>query len=132
MILKLRIRDNSIRLRLTRHEVEVLERERIVSSGTQFSGSRELFYEVECKTSCDAPAATFSGNRISVALPIAAVLNWSGSEQVSIRGEQRLDDDQSLHILIEKDFACPQPRQGEDESDMFANPTFSSEPAKCP
>ena len=130
--MKLRIRDNSIRLRLTRHEVEALGRENIVSASTQFSGGRELSYDIECMTSCNAAAAKFSGDRITISLPTAAVLAWSRSEQVSIRGEQSLEGGESLHILVEKDFACPKPRQGEDESDMFGNPKFDTAEVKCP
>jgi hypothetical protein len=32
-----------------------------------------------------------------------------------------------LRILVEKDFACLAPREGEDESDMFPNPLSGKE-----
>jgi hypothetical protein len=44
-------------------------------------------------------------------------------------GEQVLDDGAKLTILVEKDFACLTPREGEDESDMFPNP--DDDGAKC-
>ena len=50
------------------------------------------------------------------------MLAWANSEQVSISGEQVLDDGEKLNILVEKDFACLAPREGEDESDMFEHP----------
>jgi hypothetical protein len=56
-------------------------------------------------------------------------LAWAASEQVSIEGEQTLDDGEKLSILVEKDFACLAPRPGEDESDMYANPDVDS--AEC-
>ncbi|MGH8167708.1 MAG: DUF7009 family protein [Woeseiaceae bacterium] len=36
-------------------------------------------------------------------------------------GAQPLDGDE-LSILVEKDFACLAPREGEDDSDKFPNP----------
>ena len=41
-------------------------------------------------------------------------------------GEQVLDDGAKLAILVEKDFACLAPREGEDESDMFPHPDAGS------
>ena len=37
-------------------------------------------------------------------------------------GEQQHDNGDVLSILVEKDFACLAPREGEDESDMFPHP----------
>jgi hypothetical protein len=34
------------------------------------------------------------------------VTKWASSDQVGIEGEQPVDDQTSLRILIEKDFAC--------------------------
>ena len=44
------------------------------------------------------------------------------SEQVSIEADEALDDGDSLKILVEKDFACLAPREGEDETDMYPHP----------
>ena len=50
------------------------------------------------------------------------ILAWATTEQVSVECEQVLDDGDKLGILVEKDFACLAPREGEDESDMYAHP----------
>ena len=65
---------------------------------------------------------TFSDNVLTVRLPESIVLAWATTEQVSIEGEQSLDDGEKLRILVEKDFACLAPREGEDESDMYPHP----------
>jgi hypothetical protein len=54
------------------------------------------------------------------------IKQWAESEKVSISSEQNLDDGEQLRILVEKDFACLAPRDGEDESDMFPNPDADS------
>lgn len=120
--MKLRIRDNSIRLRLTRGEVESLDTQGSVKARTGFSNGSSLVYEVESSPACVAPTAMFEGDRVSVRLPSSVVEGWAATDQVSISDEQRLSTGETLTILVEKDFACPKPREGEDESDMFRNP----------
>jgi len=119
---KLRIRDNSVRLRLTRGEVDSLRLQGVVAATTGFPGGREFQYRVESSPAIVNPAAFFSENTISIRLPETAVLAWATSEQVSLPGEQVLDDGAKLNILVEKDFACLAPREGEDEADMFPHP----------
>ena len=120
--MKLRIRDNSIRLRLARAEVNDLRESGVVTSRTGFPGVREFQYSLESSPASVNPAAFYSDNEIKVRLPETMVLAWATTEQVSIRGEQVLDDGATLSILVEKDFACLAPRAGEDESDMFPHP----------
>ena len=129
--MKLRIRDNSIRVRLTRGEVDALRDNGVVSARTGFPGSREFQYGVESSPASVIPGAFFSDNVVTVRLPETTVLAWANSEQVSIAGEQRLDDGEHLMILVEKDFACLAPREGEDEADMFAHPEAESGEGQC-
>ncbi len=124
--MKLRIRDNSVRIRLTRTEVDSLRAQGVVSATTGFPGGREFQYRVESSPAIVNPAAFFSDNTISVRLPETAVLAWATTEQVSLPGEQVLDDGAKLTILVEKDFACLAPREGEDESDMYPHPDAGS------
>ena len=124
--MKLRIRDNSIRLRLMRGEVDSLREKGIVEATTGFPGGRSLRYLVESSPAIVNPAAFFSGNEIIVRLPEATVLAWATSEQVSIDGEQVLDDGEKMRLLVEKDFICLTGRDDEDESDMDPHPEADS------
>ena len=127
--MKIRIKDNSIRLRLTRGEVDTIRDTGEVISHTGFPGGRKFSYALESSPASVNPAAFYSDNEIRVRLPETVVLAWTSTEQVSIAGEQTLDDGEKLSILVEKDFNCLVPRPGEDESDMFANP--DSDTASC-
>ena len=120
--MKLRIRDNSVRLRLTQTEVDALKTEGLVAARTEFPGGRSLRYAVESSPASITPNAAFSENCLTVRLPETVVLAWATTEQVSMRGEQPLDDGEMLSLLVEKDFQCLAPREGEDESDMFPHP----------
>ncbi len=120
--MKLRIKDNSVQLRLTRGEVDELRENGIVSAKTGFPGGRSFQYRVESSPASVNPAALFSDNALTVRLPETAVLAWATTEQVSLPGEQVLDDGAMLQILVEKGFTCLVPREGEDGSDRCPHP----------
>jgi hypothetical protein len=120
--LKLRIRDNSIRLRLTQSEVNQVRDSGLVRGGVRFSGGNSFDYLLESSPATVKLEAHISSNVMSVRVPEADIRAWADSDQVSIASSQSLDDGAALKILIEKDFACLAPRDGEDESDMFPNP----------
>lgn len=120
--MKLRIRDNSVRLRLTRTEVDQLRDTGVVAAATAFPGGRNFRYAVESSPACVNPGAFLSDSTVTVRLPEATVRAWATSEQVSIIGERQHENGEVLSILVEKDFACLAPREGEDESDMFPHP----------
>ena len=101
--MKLKIRDNTVGLLLTRDEIESLRTQGIVSARTGFPGGREFRYELESSPASVAPAAFFSDNMLTVRLPETAVLAWATTDQVAIEGEQVLVDGEKLEIVVEKD-----------------------------
>ena len=68
------------------------------------------------------PRIAVSESTMTIRLPETDVLGWCSTNQVSMAGDQHLDDGETLGILVEKDFACLAPREGEDESDMYPHP----------
>lgn len=120
--MKLRIRDNSIRLRLSKTEVDTVSSDGLVRGQVQFAGSNSFTYVLESSPATVKPEAHFSNNVLTVRVPQLDVQQWAESEQVSISSEQDLDESENLKILIEKDFACLAPREGEDESDLYPHP----------
>jgi hypothetical protein len=124
--LKLRIQDNSIRLRLTRTEVAQLSDEGEVTASAMFPGGSCLQYAINSSPQAHTVEARLDSAGIVVVIPQTKVRDWARSEQVSITGSNKVSDESSsnaaLTILVEKDFACLKPREGEDESDMFPHP----------
>lgn len=120
--MKLRIRDNSIRLRLTRTEVGVLRTDGRVSAATSFPDGARLEYALESDADAAELSATMCDGVIVVRAPSALAEEWAGSDRISLSGEQHLGGGQALRLLVEKDFACLAPREGEDESDMYPHP----------
>ena len=120
--MKLRIRGDSIRIRVSQAELREIAERGSVRDRIRFGDGVALTYVLESDPKAREPRAHFAGQVVSIALPAATVRRWASSEEVSIEGEQPIDGDERLRILVEKDFACLQPRVGEDESDMFPNP----------
>ncbi len=112
-----------------RGEVETLRQEGLVRSTTHFPGGRTLSYAVESSPASVNPAAFFSENEIIVRLPETTVLAWATSSQISLSGEQVLEDGEQLKVLVEKDFVCLTGRDDEDESDMYPHP--EADTASC-
>jgi len=125
--LKLRVRDNSIRLRLTQSEVELARTDGLVRGRVPFAGSNSFDYVLESSPATVKPEAHISNNVLTVRIPESEIISWSNSDEVSIAASQILDEGDQLSILVEKDFACLAPREGEDETDMYPNPMAGEE-----
>ena len=122
--MKLRIKGNSLRLRLAKGEVEQLVRTGIVEDTAEFglSPEQQFVYAVSSSDIIDQPVATLENNAISVCLPKMLTQDWAESDQISIREEQVITGNKTLNILIEKDFACLKESAGEDDTDGYPNP----------
>lgn len=120
--MKLRIRDNSIRLRLTQTEVDTVRSAGVVRSRVSLPGGNGLDYVLEISATTARPSARLSDSALTISFPESDVKRWASTEQVSIAADEALDDGEVLKILVEKDFACLAPREGEDESDMYPHP----------
>ena len=118
--MKLRIRGNSIRLRLTKSEVERLGATGGIEDAVEFgTGSSRLRYELRTTPSGGETRAKFEDHCLSVSIPGGDADSWIRSEQVGIEAMQPIGDGNFLRILVEKDFACLAERAGEDDSDTF-------------
>lgn len=118
--MKLRILDNSLRLRLSQSEVATLLEQGLLRANVRFAAESRLQYVLESSPASVAPTAQFADAVLRVILPESMVSEWARSDQVSIESEQSLGNSDVLKLLIEKDFKCLTPR--EDDTDMFPHP----------
>ncbi|HUP55871.1 MAG TPA: hypothetical protein VM598_00350 [Bdellovibrionota bacterium] len=121
--MKLRIRGNSLRLRLSRSEVAQVGRGQAVRESTAFSPVSRLEYVLETTEGTEL-GARFEGGLVRIGVPGSMAREWAASSAVSLKSEQPIGGSENLRILIEKDFTCLKPREheSEDESDLFPNP----------
>ncbi len=121
--MKLRIRGNSVRLRLTKSEVERLGETGSVGEMVEFGSAFPVFrYELNKSSNDTSIKAGFEDNCLYISVPVGDVENWIRSEEIGLEVMYPIGDNKFLRILVEKDFACLKPRDSEDESDAFANP----------
>lgn len=118
--MKIRILDDSVRLRLARSEVERIATGCAVEANTRFPDGGCFRYVVE--VGGGEIAAAFRAGSLVIGIPSDVARHWATTDsEVSIRGSLPLDDG-ALGILIEKDFECLEPREGENADDRFPNP----------
>ena len=118
--MKLRLRGNSLRLRLLKSEVKRPDEVGSVHETLEFPTGR-FVYALE---SADVPSitASYDDHCMRVMVPRPMVHQWATSDQIGLTAGD------GLKILIEKDFTCLKPRtsgQSEDETDAFPNPNPS-------
>jgi hypothetical protein len=109
--MKLRIRGNSIRLRLVRSEVARLAAEGRVEERIAFgAGDADgLTYALVLSPEASAVTARLTPGAITVVLPAGVAATWAGTDEVTITAEQPGVGPQGgdvLRILVEKDFTC--------------------------
>jgi len=119
--MKLRLKGDSIRLRLGPGEVQRLLAAGSVVERTGFGlGLASLSYSLEVSPAARAVSAGFDAGRLRVTVPAAEARAWAASaERVAIAADQDAGDGRRLSILVEKDFEC---LHGQDGDDAFPNP----------
>jgi len=125
--MKLRIRQNSIRLRLKRGEVDQIASGKSIVEETHFPDS-VLTYRLD--VSDDGTFSTsFNEGSLVIRVPVSELAQWAKTDQVSMVAEQALQDSGTLSLLIEKDFSCLAPghhRPDEDDADTYPHPEAES------
>ncbi len=120
--MKLRIRGDSIRLRLTQGEVARVEAGEAVSETTSLGAGVRFEYALESGSGREMTAA-LRDNCLTITVPDAALAAWAGGNDVAVECPV---DASAPSILVEKDFACLSPREGRDDDDAYPHPESGS------
>lgn len=118
--MKLRIKGNSLRIRLTKSEVSTLSNTGYLEEQTVFPGNN-FMYALQSVDDAGQLSATYNNNKMTMLVPASFVKDWPENEIVSIHANMPLANNQSLYLLLEKDFVCLD-ETTEDQSDNFENP----------
>lgn len=108
---------NSLRLRVTRSEVEKLRGKSEVLEAVKFRSGAAFVYRLQTHASGDAVRAELAYGTISVSVPEAMAEHWAASDEVGIYGQ-----DGELKISVEKDFRCLTRAPEEQEADAYPHP----------
>lgn len=114
--MKLRIKSNTIRLRLSKDEVQTLVSDARVSDCCSLIGNN---LEYSLKSVADPNmTAEFEAQSIIVNIPSEWIKDWHLNDRVGFESSM----DNGCYILVEKDFQCLVPRANEAEDDLYPNP----------
>lgn len=115
--MKIRIKGNSLRYRLTQSDVARLNQEGFLQEETEFAG-KTLTYGIEV-TINDKLAAYYIGDQILLSMPKTMIEELATTDRVGF-------DDKTgpVSLLVEKDFTCLDNVE-EDQSDNFPHPLIT-------
>ena len=118
--MKIRIKGNSIRYRLTKTEVETFGKVGFYEEKTEFMD--HIFkYVLRSKENISRLEADFKNDTVSMYLPEKDKLAWVNSDRVGFQNTIALGNGKELILLLEKDFVCLD-ETIEDQSDNYPNP----------
>lgn len=119
--MKLRLKGNSVRLRLSQTDVEDLAVKGFIKEKINFSKDLALSYHLVAKSGTEKPVISYAENTITVFISQHFTNDWPGNNVVNTSALHTTEDGTEIFILIEKDFKCLDDTE-EDQSDNFANP----------
>ena len=120
--MKLRIKGNSLRLRISQPEMAHLLHHGRIEETICFGPSPEarLTYALAHEESVRDIRLDYFDRRVTVMLATQTAQRWAGGNDVGVYGHAETGDG-ALALLVEKDFAC---LDGDDpqDADAFPNP----------
>lgn len=117
--MKIRIKGNSVRMRITRSELDKIGTDGEITEKTEF-GHAALTYILKV-ADIDELYATFDHNTITMLVPRSFARQWVDTDRVGFEHNMDLGNGKKLFLLIEKDFKCLDETH-EDQTDNFDNP----------
>jgi hypothetical protein len=121
--MKIRIKGNSLRFRVTQSELARLVDEGRIDETIYFSSSEDsrLTYVLEHQSSSPSTTLRYQPPEVAIVLTTADLRTWGESDQVGIYAAADLGIHGVLDLLVEKDFACLDLSDAEN-IDTFPNP----------
>jgi len=116
--MKLRLRGNSVRLRLNQREVEALAAGRVLSEGVLFPAGNSFVYTLE-PSAASTPAVSFRDGVICIKAPASTLHEWATNDSIGLYFDLP-GIGSSLKVTIEKDLECV--NESAEERDPYAYP----------
>ncbi|SIQ17870.1 DUF7009 family protein [Maribacter ulvicola] len=121
--MKIRIKGDSIRFRLTQSEVKSLSENGQIYDSTNF-GTIKFSYGVVLKRDVNQLHISFTNNSIILEMPETIGKAWFSNDIVTYDHIMKTTLGNNLYLLLEKDFTCLD-NTIEDQSDNYPNPKLS-------
>ena len=118
--MKIRINGNSVRIRLSKSEVDQFGKEGYLEESTSF-GNGAFKYVLKSKNEGNSLSAAFEGNMMMMFVPEKTKQEWTSTEKVGYEANMPIGDGKTLFLLLEKDFKCLD-NAIENQDDNYENP----------
>lgn len=118
--MKLRIKANSVRIRLTKTEVSKLTNEGYLQETTVLPG-QSFVYALKSDENVTTLTIVFEDNLLTMIVPKSFTTNWYNNDIVGLDAWIQVNENKKLYLLLEKDFVCLD-ETTEDQSDNYENP----------
>ncbi len=122
--MKIRIKGDSIRLRLTKSEVDALASNGRVEEHTHMPGGT-LSYMLRSERGIEDLSAHLQDTCIVISMPDTLAAAWPANDVVGYKNTITTENNNSLSLLIEKDFKCIDAPAEEDQSDNYEHPNIT-------
>ena len=121
--MKLRIKGNSLRLRVSRSELALFQAGGRIEETIRFTAAPEatFTYALESALRSSPVSVRYGSREVTVILSQDRARIWGAEDEVGVYTTLDMGPAGSLEVVVEKDFACLD-RSDEDNSDTFANP----------
>jgi len=113
--MKLRCVTNSIRLRLRKSDVSQLKKYNSLVDSLQFPGNKKWTFGISLTE--ENNNVEYNDDQLLVILNKQIALDWMNSNDVSLKFSLKIDQENDLTILVEKDFPCK--HTGDDFEDTY-------------
>ena len=118
--MKLRIKGNSVRLRLSKPDIQMLAHSGYLEEHTPF-GNTTFVYALQSKNNGEELSADFDGSKMIIFIPASFLNDWAENTIVGFEAKVQVSHSDSLYLLVEKDFQCLD-NKAEDQTANFENP----------
>jgi hypothetical protein len=113
--MKIRIKSNSLRYRLTRTDIARLAEVGYLEDKVKFA-EQTLMYAAKIVDNDEPLTASFKNDTITLFMPKSMITELIDTDRVGFES-----NDGPLNLLVEKDFTCLE-NVAEDQSDNYPNP----------
>lgn len=123
--MKLRIKGNSLRLRLSQSDMKRFVQEGLLEETIYFTPSKDarFTYALQHASAAEGLQVLYKPQHVIVLVPFQEVKRWAETDEVGIYGSVESSHG-PLEVLLEKDFACLDATE-EENADAYPNPNLN-------
>lgn len=119
--MKLRLKGDTVRLRLTKSDIKNLKNHGLVNECTHI-GNTIFNYSLKKKKMTENLSASFEDNNLIIFISEKSVEELVQTNKVGVNELQQCESSADLYLLVEKDFKCLEDETPESQEDMYEHP----------